>query len=92
VLAFYFLRYVIAEGHEDTSGSTLMQEFQCSEHDLENAVASQQITVQHPNTGRDFSFVLPHEYKKGDRVRVRIFAHSAPDDDEVLQNFVPDSH
>jgi hypothetical protein len=83
MLVFMLIRYVIAEGHEDASGASLMQEFQCANVDLETAVAGSQVTVQHPATGHAFSFVVPPEYKHGDRVRVRIFAHAAADDDEV---------
>ena len=76
-------RYVIAEGHEEASGASLMQDFQCSVLDLEHACAGSRVAAMHPTTGQAFTFTVPHDFKSGDRVRVRHLAYAASDDDEV---------
>lgn len=63
-------RYVSAQGHGDSVGQE-MHEFQVASEDLINVQAGTTVAVKNPMSGHEYSFVVPAEYKGGDRIRVR---------------------
>ena len=89
-------RYVVGETNLTTGGPVLRGKWRpCGAIELEavclrsaQVEAGQRITVTGPDGGEAVSITLPHEYRPGDVVRVRLIGDALRDEDEATEKIL----